>query len=64
MKYDRLEQARKELDALEREHHSTVHRANVAVKASRAKLDAARRKIRAMEFAVVEFEITQQRAQR
>jgi hypothetical protein len=53
---EKLKRARAEFDTVQREHHSIVHKANVAVKASKTKFAAAERKVRDLEFALTELE--------
>lgn len=60
MRYEILEKARAERDRIERDHASTVHKANVAVRASRTKLDAAKKRVRNLEFAAMQAELAMQ----
>jgi hypothetical protein len=61
MKYDRLEQARADLEQVRRQHGTTVTRAAADVRASKERLAAAEKSVRDMEFAVVECEIDAER---
>lgn len=56
MRSDILDKARKLRDALEREHSATVHKANVACRASEAKFKAAQKHVMDLEFAVISAE--------
>lgn len=55
-RYDLLDQARAQRDALLKDHRTVVSKAAVAVRTSKAKLDAAQRRVMNMELAAVRLE--------
>lgn len=52
-----LEKARKDFATVERDHASLVTNAARSVRASKSKLDAARRRVMDLEFAAVSAEV-------
>lgn len=57
MRYDILDQARKQRDELLKDHRTVVSKAAVAVRASKAKYDAAQRRVMDLELAAVSAEV-------
>lgn len=56
MRSDILDKARADLALVERQHASIVHKAHQQVKASKAKYDAAKKRVMDLEFAVISAE--------
>lgn len=64
MKYDLLDQARAKRDALLRDHRSVVSKAAAAYRASKAKLEAAQKRVRDLELSAISAEAAVRAEQR
>lgn len=64
MKYDLLESARKERDAVLKDHRQIVHKAASAVRISKAKFEAAQNRVRDLELSVISAEAAVRAEQR